>query len=245
MKSLKQFITEQQINEFLLSALAIGAVGAFVGKIGKSLINGVSTAWNGIFESSENTISEKKEEKKDFKSVYPLQVPDEEILNKCIQKTNPKAGVDGKGGAGLWTIEEKIKKNPELKKVNKGEYKPNYAAFVTDKKDIAGLFGFSTVYWKNKAKKADDANEKKLAKKYQKYMHIFDIDICPEFDEKKIYPEIWKTFDAMLKELKGMGITIKYDNDNEKVEYIKHGFEEIEGIKGYLAITSQEEKANK
>lgn len=192
--------------------------------------------WDTVFES---LVSEAKEEKEKIKKlnkqdIKAIQIPDDNILHKAIEATNPrKPKKDTDKGFGLWSIQDKIEEIKELAHINKAPYYPAYAAFVTKDKEICGMFGFSMNFWKSQLK---NEKVKDLAKKYKKSLHIFDMQLCPNFDSKVIYEVVWETFDKMIKELKVHTITIHADNLEEAEIYKKHGFKPINDSKEYLVL---------
>ncbi len=252
MKSFKEYISKNNINEsLLLTCLA----GYFVSwgirttfKTAEGIKNKSETLsfiWDTLFESKQdnhNLLFEEEQKKIKLTSdkIKPIQIPDDKILIQAIKATKPSIGKDG-SGTGLFTIAEKIKKNKDFAHIDKPPYHMNYAAFVTEDKQICGMFGFSIEFWKAISKTNDKFSE--LGKKFKKSLHIFDMQICPEFDENPIYDVIWNTFDKMIKELKVSQITIHYDNKEEKEIYIKHGFKEIDGLDEYLVLTKNKEKS--
>jgi hypothetical protein len=253
MKSFNEYIVyEENINESLiLNCLA----GAFVAwgiksffKTAESIKDSSETLqfiWKTVFENNndnEQPLLEEEEPKKKIKltkdKIKAIQIPDEKILKQAIEATKPSLSKDGKSGTGLYTIAGKIKDNADFGKIDKKPYYINYAAFVTEDRQICGMFGFSIKFWHAMLKKDDaDKKVKELAKKYQKALHIFDMQICPEFEEDVVYEVVWDTFEKIIKELKISTITIHYDSKEELDIYKKHGFEEIEGTKEYLVLT--------
>lgn len=263
MISLSEYITEQLItdyaynsneepvNEVLLTCLCYLAAFSIGLKVLHGLSNGVCACWDTIIGNElkryDSLIDDREvisESRKTLKSkdLFPLQVPDEKTLTAAIDKTDPKEGTDTEKGKGLWTLAKKIKENKELSKVNKGSLKPQYAAIIKKKSyEIVGMFGFSINYWRNK-RKSNDAVDKKLAKEYQKYIHIIDIDICPEYDIDTIDEYVWDTIFKVQKELNTKGVTIWCDDDKERREYEKKGFKTIEGHKNIMVCNNKDYK---
>lgn len=253
MKSFNDYVYQENINESLL----LGCLGGYLASWGirntfkaaediRDQSETLQFIWKTLFESDENKelplLEAEGEEKKKIKltkdKIKPVQIPDDKILKQAIEATNPTISKDGKSGTGLYTIAGKIKENDDFAHIDKKPYYVNYAAFVTADKKICGMFGFSVKFWQAILK--DDKSDEKvkaLAKKYRKALHIFDMQICPEFEEDVIYEVVWDTFEKIIKELKISTITIHYDNKEELDIYKKHGFEEIEGTKEYLVLT--------
>lgn len=251
MKSFNTYISDDNINESLLLACLTGYFVSWGIRNTFKAAEGIrdesetlTFIWQTLFENNMNNekplLEEEGEPKKKIKltkdKIKPIQIPDDKILRQAIEATKPSLSKDGKSGTGLYTIAGKIKENDDFGHIDKKPYYINYAAFVTEDKQICGMFGFSNKFWLATLKKSDNEDIKKLAKKYQKALHIFDMQICPEFEEDVIYDVVWETFEKMIKELKISTITIHYDDKNELDIYKKHGFEEIEGSKEYLVL---------
>ena len=246
MKSLKEYIINNyNVNEgFVLACLAGYFASWAIRKTFTTAENIRDTSktltyiWNTVFESKiEEAEDEKIETNKNnlkTQDIKPIQIPNDEILMKAIESTKPKRENDDDGD-GLWTIKEKITKVKELAHIDKAPYYPNYAAFVTENKEICGMFGFSTKFWKAHLK-SDNDKIKNLAKEYKNALHIFDLEICKGFPEDVIYTVFWDIFKKMTKELKVTTVTIHADNEKESIEYKKHGFEEIPNSKEYLVL---------
>jgi len=255
MKSFNDYIHQENINESLL----LGCLGGYfvswgirnTFKAAESIKDRSETLhfiWTTLFENNESNelpLLEDEEQKKKIKltkdKIKPIQIPDDNILKQAIAATKPSISKDGKSGTGLYTIVGKIKDNDDFAHIDKKPYYVNYAAFVTEDKQICGMFGFSIKFWQAILKDSkSDEKIKALAKKYRKSLHIFDMQICPEFEEDVIYEVVWDIFDKMIKELKVSTITIHYDNKEELDIYKKHGFEEIEGTKEYLVLIKKQ-----
>lgn len=228
---------EKPVNEMLLTCLVALAMANLGIKGIKGIGNCAAACWNAVLGNtlknidnfndslidSTNIISEEKISVKS-NDIFVLQIPDKKTLTAVIKTTKPKKGLTTDSGHGLWSLYEKIKENNDLLEVDNGQLKPQYAALITKKdKKIVGAFGFSTNFW-DAAKSAAD---KKIAKEYKKYIHIIDIDICPEYKIDNIDEFVWKTIFDMQKELKTKGITIWYDDDTEKQEYKNKGFNTV------------------
>lgn len=250
--------SEQPVNEMLLTCLCYLAAISIGLKVVRGLGNGVAACWNTVIGDdlkklgdslidNREVISEKQQERKKItsKDLFPLQVPNENTLRKAIAKTQPKEGTDTEKGHGLWTLLKKLENDKELYKVNKGDIKPQYAAIVKKETyEIIGMFGFSLDYWKNK-KKNGTSQEKELAKDYNKYIHIIDIDICPEYDIDTIDEFVWDTIFNVQKELNTKGVTIWFDDDKEKKEYSMKGFEQVPKHQNMMFCNNKDYKETK
>lgn len=257
MRSLKDYISEQlnnnqPINEMFLTCLVGLAMASLGIKLVKGIGNGVAACWNAVLgdqlsridsslETINNDIITEKKQKISSKNLFVLQVPDENTLKQVINKTKPQEGVTTDKGHGLWTLAKKLGENKELLKVNNGDIKPQYAAIIKKKtNDIVGMFGFSIDYWDAVAK--SNAKNKKLAKQFNKYIHIIDIDICPEYEIDSIDEFVWDTIFKVQKELKTKGITIWADDDNEKQEYRDKGFDTVKGHNNIMFVNNKDYK---
>ena len=245
---------EKPVNEMLLTCLVWGAAIGLGLKVLRGLKNGVSACWDTILgdelkrweslDDDKNIINEARK-KISSKDLFALQIPDDNILRKVIEKTKPKEGRSTKTGHGLWTLAKKLDEEKELWKVNKGKIAPQYAAIIKkESNDIVGIFGFSAAYWHNK-KKSNNQKDKEFAKEYEKYIHIIDIDICPEYDIDSIDDFVWKTIFDVQKELKTKGITIWSDDTDEQKEYKLKGFENVQGHNNLMFCNNKDYKEEK
>jgi len=258
MISLKDYVNEQlngevqPINEMFLTCLCYLAAISIGIKVVKGLGNGVAACWNTVIGDELKKIGDSKiddseviseaRKKLTAKNLFPLQVPNEKILRTVIAKTKPKEGTNTESGHGLWTLSKKITDDKELAKVNKGNMKPQYAAIIKKETyEIIGMFGFSIDYWKDKQKNGN-SQDKKLAKEFNNYIHIIDIDICPEYDIDTIDEFVWDTIFKVQKELKTRGITIWCDDDKEKSEYTNKGFELVKGHQNLMFCNNKDYK---
>ena len=192
-----------------------------------------------------NTITEDEVKKIDKNNIQPMQIPSQDILQKIIDKSEPQ---DGK--KGLFIIQNVIKETPELAKINKAPYFPNYVVFMDpgskDKEDIKpnfyGMLGFSQKYWSLVAKKGKTEEIKKFGKEHKAYMNIFVVQTDPRYAKQGLFDLYLENMKKAVKETKMEGLTIKCENEDLAKVYNKYGFEKCEDIEGYMILTTNKKK---
>lgn len=258
MKNLSTYINEElKIHESLSLAVAYmiyalcGACALHFTVKGLKKINKVCTSfWNwaigetSIGESLEDVIEEGK--KFDKSKVQPMQVPNDEILEKLMDKFKS----DAKKKKGFYVFDNLFKDNPELKNINKKPFYPNYVVFMDAgssenedvKPNIYGMLGFSLKYWKTISKKSKDEKTKEAAEKLIKYINIFGVQTDKKYGKQGLFEVYLEDMKKAVKEVKYEGLTIKYDNDEIAEVFAKYGFEKINDLDGYMILTTNKQE---
>ena len=258
MKSIKEYINEQLINESLLATGLICLCGAaalhFGVKLTKKISNYSSNFWGWALgekemsmQNASESLNEDKEVKFDKNKVQPMAITSEDILEKIIEISEPKGGKNKKG---FYYFQELLKQEPDLKKLNKSPYFANYVSFMDagskDKPDIKpnfyGLLGFSLKFWLIQSKKAKDESIKEFANKHKNFLHIFAVQTDPKFAKLGLFDVYIENMKKACKEAKMEGITIKCDDEDLQKIYERYGFIICEQNKSYMEITLKEKK---
>lgn len=237
MRSLHSYIIEDNIrsiddmmNESLILTCLAGACLMHFGiKIGKKLSKAVQGVWHWMW--CESLQEAKDEDKKvDISKVQILQIPDKKTLLHIIQQSKPVVPQGDKEGHGLYKLAKLLTANKELKNVGLGKEQPMYAGLIDKEKNIYGVFGFSSKHWISLVK---DAKLGEFAKHHKKTLHIYCIDILPEYEMGDLIKPIIDIMPKLCKELKLYGTTIQYF-DNDKDVLLKVGFKEVKNMDGIL-----------
>lgn len=245
---INEVITAAAIGAFTVYALCAACVSHFsikglkkVGETGRKFWN---WAIGESLENNANIIEESiiEEKKFDKSKVQPMQVPDEEILNRLMEKFK----TDAKKKNGFYVFDQLFKDTPELKNINKKPYYPNYVVFMDAgseenedvKPNIYGMLGFSLKYWNTVAKKGKDEKIKEEASKLTKYINIFGVQTDKKYAKKGLFEVYLEDMKKAVKEVKYEGLTIKYENDDIAEIFAKYGFEKIDELKGYMILTT-------
>ena len=263
MKHIKEYINEElQINEvltagaILLYALCGACALHFTVKglkkiskvcgnfwdwaIGEKNVNvDVNTSAAESLENEEEQIDEKKFDKS---KVQPMQIPNDDVLNRLMEKFKS----DAKKKKGFYVFDNLFKETPELKNINKKPYYPNYVVFMDagsednedEKPNFYGMLGFSLKYWNNIAKKGKDENIKEEASKLTKYINIFGVQTDKKYAKKGLFEIYLEDMKKAVKEIKYEGLTIKYEDDDIAEVFAKYGFEKIDNLDGYMILTT-------
>lgn len=260
MKSIKEYINEHLINEsILIAGLAClcGAAALHFGvKLTKKVANHSSNFWGWALgekemkiQNASESLNEDKKEKFDKSKVQPMMIPSDDILDKVIKVSEAKGGKNKKG---FYYFQELLKNEPDLKKLNKAPYFPNYVSFMDagskDKPDVKpnfyGLLGFSLKFWEVQSKKAKDEEIKSFAKEHANFLHIFAVQTDPKFAKLGLFDVYIENMKKACKEAKMEGITIKCDDEDLQKVYAKYGFSISESNKNYMLLTlnKKEEK---
>lgn len=193
-------------------------------------------------EESKEDIDEPINEKKFDKSkVQPMQVTDNNVLDKLMEKMKS----DAKKKSGFYVFDNLFKETPELKKINKNPYYANYVVFMDagsednedEKPNFYGMIGFSLKYWKVIAKRGKDEKIKKAAQDLTKYISIFAVQTDKKYAKKGLFEVYLEDMKNAVKEAKMDGLTIKYENDELAEVFANYGFEKIEGLDGYMKLS--------
>jgi len=123
----------------------------------------------------------------DKSKALPALVDTQDTLEKVLQATKELS--KRKKKAGFYIFDDLLKDQPELKKINKAPYFPNYVIFMdagdkdNEKKrpNFYGIVGFSLKYWKVMAKKSKDQKLKEQASNYTNYINIFAVQTEPKY----------------------------------------------------------------
>lgn len=252
MKTIKEYINEQLINESLLVGglicLCTAAALHFGVKLTKKVSNYSSNFWGWALgekemsiQNASESLNEDKEVKFDKNKVQPMTIPSEDILEKIIEISEPKGGKNKKG---FYYFQELLKQEPDLKKLNKSPYFANYVSFMDagskDKPDVKpnfyGLLGFSLKFWSIQAKKAKDESVKSFAKEYSNFLHIFAVQTDPKFAKLGLFDVYIENMKKACKEAKMEGITIKCDDEDLQKVYAKYGFTVSDTNKDFMIL---------
>lgn len=258
MKHLNNYIVEafnnnekHQINEVLTTGAILlyalcGACMTHFGIKGLKKVGETGRAfWNwAIGESLDNNINiiEEGKSKFDKSKIQPMQVPDNEILNRLMEKFKSNA----KKKNGFYVFDNLFKDTPELKNINKKPYYPNYVVFMdagsknneNEKPNIYGMLGFSLKYWNNIAKKEKNEKIREKALKLTKYINIFGVQTDKKYAKKGLFEIYLEDMKKAVKEVKYEGLTIKYEDDDIAEVFAKYGFEKIDNLDGYMILTT-------
>ncbi len=253
MKRLNDFINENlQINEsFLLMALCGAVACHFAVKGLKSINKHMNNFWNWALEGDSltnenkinqlsNFISEDKNEKIDKNNIQPMQIPNEKVLDKLMEKLK----ADAKKKKGFYVFDKLFQENPELKTLNKAPYFANYVVFMSpgsnddedEKPNFYGMLGFSLKYWKVVAKKGKNDNIKSKAAELKKYINIFAVQTDSKYAKQGLFELYIEQMKKAVKEAKMDGLTIKYSNDDIAKVFEKSGFSKINDLDGYMKL---------
>lgn len=263
---LNQYIKEelennQPINESLILYGLLGAVLIHFGiRAGKKVKNAVQNFWDWVCddkrltttasnESLEEQIKETKEINFDKSKAQPALIDTEETFEKVLQAVK----IVSKRKKGFYIFDDLLKEHPELKKINKAPYFPNYALFLdagdkdNEKKrpNFYGIVGFSLKYWKVMAKKSKDQKLKEQASNYTNYVNIFAVQTEPKYAKQGLFEVYIESMKKAVKEAKMEGLTIKGDNEDLNKIYEKYGFKKCGDLDGYMALTLKEKDENK
>ena len=255
MRHLNEYINEelQPINESLLFMALCGAVALhFTVKGMKAVRKHASNFWGWALgeknlsttaaESLEDDTEMIEEKKFDISKVSSMQIPDEDVLNKLMDKLKSNA----KKKQGFYVFDNLFKETPELKNINKKPYYPNYVVFMDAgsednedvKPNIYGMLGFSLKYWKTVSKKGKDEKIKEAASKLVKYINIFGVQTDNKYAKQGLFEVYLENMKKAVKETKMEGLTIKYENDDIAEVFAKYGFEKIDDLNGYMILTT-------
>lgn len=258
MKSIREYCKENitPINESLLVSVIFILCAAcalhFGIKIGRAICKKLNDFWDwALAEKDISMRFESKEEKFDKKKVQPMQIDKPDILEKVIAKTEPKT--TKKGGKGFYIFNDLLKDDPDLKKINKAPYYPNYVVFMDagDEKNpdirpnFYGMLGFSIKYWKVVSKKGKTDDIKKVAAEHKNFINIFAVQTDPQYAKQGLFEVYLEALKKAVKETKMEGLTIKCDDDKLTEIFEKYGFKKIDNLKGYLSLPLKEKKDEK
>ena len=255
---LDQYIKEelennQPINESLILFGLMTAVLMHFGiRAGKKVSKCVQDFWDWACGDTKLTttavndslLESEDEPKFDKKKALPAMVDTEDTLQKVIEATKAIA----KKKRGFYIFDELLKDQPELKKINKAPYFPNYVIFMdagdkdNEKKrpNFYGIVGFSLKYWKVMSKKAKDQKLKEQASNYINYINIFAVQTEPKYAKQGLFEVYVESMKKAVKEAKMEGLTIKGDNEDLNKIYEKYGFKKCDDLDGYMALTLRE-----
>jgi len=198
-----------------------------------------------VQDNNDNVVNEDEVKKIDKNNIQPMQIPSSDVLKKLIDKSEPK---DGK--KGLFIFQNLLKETPELEKINKAPYFPNYVVFMDpgskDKEDVKpnfyGMLGFSQKYWSIVAKKGKTDEIREFGKNHKAFMNIFAVQTDPQYAKQGLFDLYLENMKKAVKETKMEGLTIKCENEDLAKVYSKYGFEKCEEIEGYMQLVTNKKK---
>ena len=255
MKHLNEYINESLAVGTIILLTLCGACASHFGikglkKIGRTCGNfwdwalgqkdlHLSASASESLEDDNELLLEAK--KFDKTKVQPMQVTDQDILDKLIEFFK----IETKKKSGFYVFNQLFKDIPELKQLNKAPYYANYVVFMDagdkdneeQKPKFYGMLGFSLKYWKTIAKKGKDEKVKEAASKLIKYINIFGVQTDKKYAKQGLFEVYLNDMKNAVKEAKMEGLTIKYDNEDVVEVFKKYGFEKIEGLDGYMILT--------
>jgi len=257
----------QPINESLILYGLLTAVLVHFGiRVGKKVTNAVKNFWDWVCDdkridvtmktpnesliSYTNNINEvKKEINFDKSKAQPALIDTEETFEKVLQAVK----IVSKRKKGFYIFDDLLKDQPELKKINKAPYFPNYALFLdagdkdneNKRPNFYGIVGFSLKYWKVMSKKSKDQKLKEQASNYKNYINIFAVQTEPKYAKQGLFEVYIESMKKAVKEAKMEGLTIKGDNEDLNKIYEKYGFKKCDDLEGYMALTLKEKDEDK
>lgn len=267
MKKFQDYIVENEIvpiYEFIVTPVIFSLCAAtalhFGVKLTKKIKKYANNFWNWAcsdkninmdistpeFQNNDSDFLIKGEIKKiDKKNVQPMQIPSSDILKKLIENSNPK---DDK--QGLFVFQNLLKETPELEKINKSPYYPNYVIFMDpgskdnedEKPNFYGMLGFSQKYWSVVAKNEKDNKIKQFAANHKAYMNIFAVQTDPQYAKQGLFDVYFENMKKAVKETKMEGLTIKCENEDLAKVYSKYGFVKCKNLKGYMEMSLTKKK---
>lgn len=262
MKHIKEYFLLNErislINNYINESLTVGAILLYslcaacashyaikglkkISKMGQDF-------WNWAIDESLNDsqIIEGDNTNIDKSKIMPMQIPDEKILDKLMNKLKS----DAKKKQGFYVFDKLFNETPELKKLNKAPYFANYVVFMDpgsdDKKDekpnFYGMLGFSLKYWAVVAKKGKDEKIKEAASNLTKYINIFAVQTDAQYAKQGLFEVYIEDMKKAVKEVKMEGLTIKYEDDKLAETFAKYGFKKIEGLDHYMILSSNKQE---
>ena len=247
----------QPINESVILFGLMAAVLTHFGiRAGKKIKNVVQNFWDWVCDDkrlqmstsneSLNEVNEAKDDNFDKSKAQPALIDTEETFEKVLQVVK----FVSKRKKGFYIFDDLLKEHPELKKINKAPYFPNYALFLdagdkdNEKKrpNFYGIVGFSLKYWKVMTKKSKDQKIKEQASNYTNYINIFAVQTEPKYAKQGLFEVYIANMKKAVKEAKMDGLTIKGDNKDLVQLYEKYGFKKCDDLDGYMALKLKDDK---
>lgn len=256
MKRLKEYIEEDaQINEAILTniifCLCVCVTVRYSVKLTRKLLGGIRKFWDWVIGDNVSESVSIYDSKFDKSKVLPMQITDQKILDSIFDITKTKKAKKNNDSTGFFKFLELLEEQPELKKLNKPPYYPNYVMFMDAKTDddkrpnFYGMLGFSLKYWEQVAKKGKDEKIKNIGEEYKDYINIFAVQTNPEFAKQGLLDVYLNNMKKAVKETHKSGLTIKYDNEDLIKVFEKYGFVKIEDIDNYMYLPLKEKKEEK
>ena len=254
MKHIKEYFNDSYItpiNESVLALCIVGLCGAiathFAVRGTKKVRNNVEAFWKWacgdtkLTTTAAESLNEAENQPKFDKSkVQPAMVDSEDTLKKVIEATK----AESKKKQGFYIFDALLKDTPQLSKINKAPYYPNYVIYMdagskddeSKRPNFYGIVGFSLKYWTVMSKASKDQKLKEQAKNYSKYINIFAVQTDPQYAKQGLFDVYIEKMKAAVKETKMSGLTIKGDNDKLIEVYKKAGFVPCEDLEGYMKL---------
>ena len=252
-KYIYEELQEQNINESILLMCLCGAIATHFAVRGLKKVRKVSKGfWDwatGETKLTTTAAESLNEEKKfDKNKIEPAMIESADILDKVIKCTKAEA----KKKQGFYILDKLINDTPELKKINKAPYYPNYVIYMDagskenedQRPTFYGVMGFSLKYWTAISKNSKDQKVQEAAKNYKKYINIFVCQTDPQYAKQGLFEVYLESMKNACKEAKMIGLTIKADNDKLVELFKSYGFKTIENLDGYMEISFKKNNEN-